>query len=71
MANTQAIMSKGMSCLLEKLGVIDAEIFISNLLREPFDYTKWQRDNLYNDLSLHELNQRAAQFEREHPFRKN
>jgi len=57
--------------LLEKLGALETEIFISNLLREPFDYTKWRRDNLYADTPLHELNQKAAQFAKEHPFRSN
>ena len=69
MNNTAAIMHKGINCLLEKLGSLDTEIFISNLLREPFDYTKWRKDNLYNDLSLQELNQKAAQFAKEHPFK--
>jgi hypothetical protein len=66
MSDTVVIMNKGINCLIEKLGVLETEIFISNLLREPFDYTKWRRDNLYNDMSLHELNQKAAQYAREH-----
>jgi len=39
-------------------------------LREPFDYTKWRRDNLYDNMSLHELNQKAAQYAKDHPFKK-
>jgi len=62
MNSTVTIMNKGMSHLLEKLGVLDTEIFISTLLRESFDYTKWRRDNLYTEMSLRELNQKAAQF---------
>jgi len=62
MNSTAAIMNTGMSHLLEKLGVLDTEIFISTLLRESFDYTKWRRDNLYAEMSLRELNQKAAQF---------
>ena len=65
MYNTAAIMREGMNCLLEKLGAIETEIFISHLLREPFDYTQWRRDNLYNDISLHELNRQAAQYAKE------
>jgi hypothetical protein len=68
MNDTNAIMNKGMNYLLEKLGVLETEIFISRLLREPFDYTKWRRDNLYDDMSLHELNQKAAQYAKDHPF---
>jgi hypothetical protein len=71
MSDTAVIMNKGMNCLLEKLGVLETEIFISHLLREPFDYTKWRRDNLYDDMSLNELNQKAAQYAKDHPFRGN
>ena len=70
MNNTTAIMNKGMNYLLEKLGALETEIFISTLLREPFDYTKWRRDNLYADMSLHELNQKAAQHAKDHPLKR-
>ena len=66
MDNTAVIMNKGINCLLEKLGALETEIFISHLLREPFDYTKWRQDNLYDDMSLHELNQKAVQYAKEH-----
>ena len=68
MNNTAAIMNKGMGHLLEKLGAFETEIFISNLLREPSDYTKWRKDNLYAEMSLNELNRKAVQYEKEHPF---
>jgi len=29
------------------------------------DYTKWRRDNLYENLSLSELNRKAAEFARD------
>jgi hypothetical protein len=65
MYNTAAIMREGMNCLLEKLGTIETEIFISHLLREPFDYTQWRRDNLYNGVALGELNRQAALYVKE------
>ena len=71
MNNTEVIVNKGMKHLLEKLGALDTEIFISHLLREPFDYTKWRQDNLYENMSLHELNQNAAQYVRDHPFKEH
>ena len=46
MRSTSVIVEEGVSCLLEKLGSVETEVFISYFLREPFDYTKWQRDNL-------------------------
>lgn len=42
------IMNRGINCLLEKLGVIETERFISVINREKFDYTKWQRQRFDN-----------------------
>ena len=70
MSDTSIIMNKGINYLLEKLGPLETEIFISQLLREPFDYTNWRRDNLYANISLNELNQKAALFAKDHPPRK-
>jgi hypothetical protein len=33
-----------MNALLEKLGEVDAERFISMIKRDTFDYTEWQRE---------------------------
>ncbi len=38
------IISRGINCLLEKLGVVETERFIAVINREKFDYTKWQRE---------------------------
>ena len=40
------IKIKGVRALLESLGEAEAERFISLIMREPFDYTKWQRSLL-------------------------
>jgi hypothetical protein len=68
MRNTAAILNDGMNCLLEKLGVIETEIFISHILREPFDYTAWQKEH-YAEISLHELNQKAVEYAKSWPFK--
>ncbi len=52
------LRSEGMSILLEKLGKVDAERFISLLIKEPFDYTKWQSD-LMQGMSVKELSSKA------------
>lgn len=52
------IRQKGMEALLKELGDVDAEIFIKNLIREPFDYTHWQKD-LWNDKSVQEISSNA------------
>jgi hypothetical protein len=62
---TSAIMSAGMSVLRETLGTIEAEIFITNIKNPGFDYTKW-RENLWEDLTLHELLERAALAEKKY-----
>lgn len=37
------------------------EIFISNILREPFDYTEWRKDK-FDDMSLEDLGKAAAEY---------
>ena len=52
------IKIKGMETLIKALGELNTERFITLLLREPFDYTKWQR-NLWTDRSIEEISQMA------------
>lgn len=42
------LLMRGMKCLVNTLGIIDAEYFISAVRRERFDYTKWQREYFDN-----------------------
>ena len=45
MTRTDSVVrAEGMKILLDGLGRVDAERFISLIIKEPFDYTKWQRD---------------------------
>lgn len=67
MNSTVDIIDKGMSCLIEKLGVIETEQFISVIMREKFDYTKWQRKK-FDDVSSDDFNQAAVAYAKEHPF---
>jgi hypothetical protein len=53
-----ALRNEGMKVLINNLGRVEAERFISLVIREPFDYTDWQR-NLFNDLSVKELSNAA------------
>jgi hypothetical protein len=69
MRNTSLIMNEGIQCLVDKLGPVETEVFIAQIIHEPFDYTQWRRDNLYEDLSLHQLNQQAADYAKKHPFK--
>ncbi|MCI8788688.1 MAG: hypothetical protein HFH92_06195 [Lachnospiraceae bacterium] len=67
MESTSEIMNKGMKCLMEQMGIIEAERFISVIIRVKFDYTKWQRD-YFDAKTPMEIREEAFQFEREHPF---
>ena len=53
------LMKTGMKALIEQLGNIEAERFVSILLREPFDYTEWRKDNLCVGMSLEEISNEA------------
>lgn len=50
MLTDTVLKRKGFDVLTEALGLVNAERFISLVLREPFDYTEWQR-NLFGDVS--------------------
>ena len=49
---------KGIETLIAALGELNAERFIALILREPFDYTKWQH-NLWSDKSIEEISKMA------------
>ncbi|WP_333304977.1 MULTISPECIES: hypothetical protein [unclassified Microcoleus] len=58
MINDNEIKLKGLEALVSALGEVQAEKFISLILREPFDYTLWQKD-IWSDVGLEELSQKA------------
>ena len=61
------VMNRGMMCLIEKMGIVEAERFISIIIREKFDYTKWQRE-YFDAKTPEEISNEASQFEKAHPF---
>jgi hypothetical protein len=61
-----AIYSAGMKLLRENLGLIEAELFISYLKKDQFDYTEWSQ-NLYEDMTPDELTIAAVNYARENP----
>lgn len=60
------LMSIGMDHLVRKLGQVDTERFISAVIREPSDYTK-SRGLLFDDMSVDQVLEEAAEYESEHP----
>ena len=65
--NTTEIMNIGMACLVERLGVVEAEHFISVILRERFDYTKWQRE-YFNNVNPEAFLAAACAYDKAHPI---
>ena len=62
MTNSAELMNQGMQILLAQLGHVRAEEFISLVIREKFDYTKWQH-TLFDGMTVNELNKLAAESE--------
>ena len=54
------IRVRGVEALMSALGEVEAERFISLMLREPFDYTKWQR-KLWEGETVKEISKRAME----------
>ena len=50
----------GLRALVDVLGDVEAEKFISLILREPFDYTKWQQ-NLWSERNVAEISKAAME----------
>jgi len=57
--NDTVLCQNAVKYLIENFGVVQTERFISHIIKEPFDYTKWQKD-LYIDMSVDELFDAAA-----------
>ena len=62
MTNSTALLDRGMRCLNSELGLLDAERFVALLLREPFDYTEWRKDNLFTGMSIDQIIDEADRY---------
>ena len=61
MNSDTVLKNEGMNVLATHLGLVKAERFISLMIREPFDYTEWQR-NLFKDVPLDDFLKDAMDF---------
>ena len=68
MYSTAEIMNIGMECLIENLGIVEAEQFISAIKRENFDYTKWQRV-YYDRMPAGAFLDEAEKYGETHPYK--
>jgi hypothetical protein len=66
MSTDTEVRLRGLRALVEALGTVEAERFITLILREPFDYTQWQRQ-LWAEKSVDELSQAAMGMRRTSP----
>lgn len=56
--------------LMEHLGVVEAERFVATVIREKFDYTRWQKEYFYR-MSPDEISPEAEKFEQNAPYTGN
>jgi hypothetical protein len=60
----------GLRALVNALGTVEAERFITLMLREPFDYTTWQR-HLWAEKSVNEISKAAMEMRTSSPKKKS
>jgi len=63
MTDTEIKMT-GVKALTDALGEVNAERFISLIMREPFDYTEWQRQ-LWEERSVNDVSRSAMALQAE------
>ena len=59
MRSDSALRYEAMGALMQTLGLVDAERFISMIKRDTFDYTEWRR-SLWNEMTIEEIYYEAA-----------
>ena len=58
-----AIRQEGMRILIKNLGTVEAERFVSLIIKEPFDYTEWRYQNL-EDEEVRSLSRKAMNYKK-------
>ncbi len=67
MINAVEILDQGFACLVEHMGVVNAEYFIALIKQDKFDYTVWQR-KCFDQLAPGEFAEKALAYARSHPY---
>ena len=67
MNNQVEILEQGFACLVEKLGVVNAEHFIALIKRDNFDYTVWQRE-YFDKMQPGEFAANGDAYAKSHPY---
>lgn len=64
MKSETELRQDGLRVLVSALGPVEAERFITLILREPFDYTNWQKQ-LWAEMSVDEISKAAMNLRKE------
>jgi len=59
MTNNAVLLDRGIKCLTDGLGLLEAEQFIYVLLSQPFDYVEWRKKNLFINMTVDEISDAA------------
>ena len=62
MINNAVLLDKGIKCLNENLGILEAEQFIYVIKSQPFDYSEWRKKNLCVGMTLNEISNAADSY---------
>jgi len=59
MRTDSVLRYEAMDVLVQALGMVDAERFISMVKRDTFDYTEWRR-GMWNDVTIDDIYAEAS-----------
>lgn len=65
--NAIEIVNRGMRCLTEQLGVIEAEKFVAAIIRDKFDYTEWQKE-YFDAKAVDEFHEESIEYAARNPY---
>ena len=65
MISDKEILERGMDCLMDNLGIIEAERFVSLVWKERDRYLAWKKD--YDNMSDEEWLASLEEYVRQHP----
>ena len=68
MSHSAIVMQRGIQALLSHLGVLDTELFIATLLKEPQDYAEWAKE-YFDRYDSETFFNEAIQYDKDHPVK--
>ena len=69
--STIDVIDRGLKCLSDNLGANETEVFITTLLSERFDYTKWRKTFVDSITSFEQLDELIKKSQSECSFNGN